>query len=58
VAAHESEVYQNELAMVNLLPDSVEVQRAQFADFYKTDITLATLKNSPANAGPPVSSLH
>ncbi len=46
MARHEEEVYQNQLAILRELPLAIEAQRAAFADLYKTDITLATLKNS------------
>ncbi|HEY4330483.1 MAG TPA: pilus assembly protein TadG-related protein [Phycisphaerae bacterium] len=52
MATHEAEVFANEMEMLSGVAVTVEAQRAQIADFYQTDITLATLKNSPGNAGP------
>jgi hypothetical protein len=52
MAAHEAEVYQNELAMAANLAATIETQRQQMADFYKTDITLATLQNQAGSPGP------
>ena len=52
MTGHEQEVYNNELAMAAALPDTIEQQRAQLADFYNMDITLATLPNSPGSSGP------
>ncbi len=52
MAAHESQIYAAELAMVQAIPATIEAQRQQLSDFYHFDITLATLKNSPGNSGP------
>jgi hypothetical protein len=52
MAAHQASVYATQLAMVQELAAAVEAQRQQLADFYRCDITLATLRNSPGNAGP------
>jgi len=52
MAAHEAEAYQNELAMADTLAATIETQRQEMADFYKTDITLATLQNLAGNPGP------
>jgi hypothetical protein len=49
---HEAEVYANELAMVQNLPAAFELQRQQIAEVYKTDITLATLKNNSGGTAP------
>ncbi len=38
--------------MAAALPDTIEQQRAQLSDFYKMDITLATLGNSSGSSGP------
>ena len=52
MADHEQSVYNNELAMAAGLPEAIEQQRVQLADFYKMDITLATLGNSSGSSGP------
>ena len=49
---HEAEIYATELAMVQSLPAAFELQRQQLAEFYKTDITLATFKNSTGGTAP------
>ncbi len=50
MAQHEAEVFATELAMAGLVPQTVEATRAQLADYYHTDLTLATL-DTPSGGG-------
>jgi hypothetical protein len=49
---HEQTVYDTESKMVDGTPDSIEAQRANFAKFYRSDVTLATVQNDPTQSGP------
>jgi hypothetical protein len=51
MAAHESEVYSREMEMAGGLPGVIEQTRAQLADYYKVDLTLATLNGGVSAAG-------
>ncbi len=52
VAAHQYQVYHDELALTQSLSAVIEQQRAAVAAQYRTDITLATLNRTPGESGP------
>src|SRR5205823_6470696 len=49
--SHEAAVYSTELAMAQAVPESIEATRAEISQFYQTDITLASLRDT-ATVGP------